>query len=256
MSNTILYLTDNTLDPEIASACRVVLKSEAGDIPIVSVSQKPIELGLNICVGEVGRNWISLYKQMLTGLNAISTEFAVIAEHDCMYTHEHLAWEPPSSDRFYYNHNHWLVQWGGNHPELNGMYSYWANRTALSQMIASVKLIKESTSEVLGLLEMGLQVKRGMRWHGEFGAANQNKDFMKAAEAAESGYPIQLQRYLKNYVTKYIAEPFRTEIPNLDIRHGTNFTGPKRGKNRTYILPYWSAFDNVMAKARREGDDG
>ena len=125
MSNTILYLTDNTLDPEIASACRVVLKREARDIPIVSVSQKPIDLGKNICVGEIGRNWISLYKQILAGLEAIETEFVVIAEHDCMYSHEHLSWTPPKDDRFYYNHNHWLVQWGGNHPEMNGMYSYW-----------------------------------------------------------------------------------------------------------------------------------
>jgi len=251
MSNTILYLTDNTLEPAIASACRVVLKREAREIPIVSVSQKPIELGLNICVGEIGRNWISLYKQILAGLEVIETGFVVIAEHDCMYSHEHLSWTPPKDDRFYYNHNHWLVQWGGNHPEMNGMYSYWPNRTALSQMIAAKDLIFESTSEVLSLLEMGLQVKRGMRWHGEFGAANENKDFMKAAEAAESGYPIQLQRYLKNYVTKYVAEPFRTCVSNLDIRHGTNFTGPKRGKNRTFILPYWSSFENIMRHPER-----
>jgi hypothetical protein len=39
-----------------------------------------------------------------------------------------------------------------------------------------------------------------------------------------------------------------TNIPNLDIRHGSNFTGPKRGKDRCYELLYWGKFDDVIGE--------
>ncbi len=243
--NTIIYLTDNTLDETLAEACRKHLSNAAREIPIVSVSQKPLSFGENICVGELGRSWMSLYAQLLAGLEATKTEAVVVAEHDCLYSPEHLSWTPPRADTFYYNHHHYLVQWGGNHPELNGMYSFWPGRNALSQMICAKSLALESTEEVMGLLKMGLQTKHGLRWHGEFGTAN--TDFLKAALAASSGYPVQLQRYLKAYTTKYRSEAFETKVPNLDIRHGSNFTGPKRGGKRTYELPYWGKFDRWLS---------
>ena len=54
----IIHLTDNSLDEKIATLCRRVLAKEARDIPIISVSQKPIKLGKNICVGKIGRGWM------------------------------------------------------------------------------------------------------------------------------------------------------------------------------------------------------
>ncbi len=120
--NTIIYLTDNSLDEQIAALCKRVLLREAGDLPIVSASQKPIDLGRNVCVGEIGRSWMSLYRQILAGLEAVETVSIVIAEHDCLYTHEHLSYQIPDPDAFHYNRNHWLVQWGGNHPELTACF--------------------------------------------------------------------------------------------------------------------------------------
>jgi hypothetical protein len=79
MDRTILYLTDNTLDEKIADLCKKQLLKEAGDIPIVSVSQKPMDFGKNICVGEIGRSWMSLYKQQLEGLKANKTKYVIIA---------------------------------------------------------------------------------------------------------------------------------------------------------------------------------
>lgn len=242
--NTILYLTDNSLEEELASKCRDILKREAGNISIVSVSQKPIDLGKNICVGEIGRSWMSLYTQLLAGLNEIKTENIVIAEHDCLYTHEHLNYTPTNPDIFWYNINHWLVQWHGNHPEMEGMYSYWPKRTALSQLVCAKTLLQESTEEVMNLLEMGLRVEKGLHWYGEPGVVSEQ--FRKAFVEASSGRPTQLQAYLKDYISHYESNFFSTIRPNIDIRHGTNFTGPKRGKDRTYVLPYWGKFAEVM----------
>ena len=125
---TILYPTDNSLPEPFAARIRDILVREAVGLPIVSVSQEPIDLGVNICLGQIGRSWLSLYRQLYAGLEVVKTRFVSIAEHDCLYTYEHLSWVPPLDDTFYYNHNHWLGQWGGRHPELNGMFSYWPKR--------------------------------------------------------------------------------------------------------------------------------
>jgi hypothetical protein len=247
---TILYLTDNTLDPAIADVCQKILVREAKGMPIVSVSQKPIDFGPNVCVGEIGRSWLSLYKQIIAGLEAVKTEFIGIAEHDCLYTSEHLSWTPTDSGVFYYNTNCWLVQWGGNHPELNGMYSFWhvfPPRIALSQLVCSKDILLRSTQEVLELLNMGLETPKGKRWFGEPGC--NNDEFHKAFVEASSGRSTQLQRYLKEYVTKWKNKRFTTKNPNLDIRHSTNFSGPKRGNMRRYELEPWGKFGEVMANA-------
>jgi hypothetical protein len=242
--NSIIYITDNTLAPEIDSLCRRILVREAREIPIISVSQKPVDLGHNVCVGEIGRNWISLYKQLLAGAAEAETDWVVVVEHDCLYTYEHLSYQPDDPGVFWYNHNCWLVQWGGNHPELNGMYSYWPRRLALSQLICHKALLKQSIDERLEILERGGRMDRQFLGCGEPGVVS-DRALHKARQAAESGKPIQLQRYLKDYLQRYEHKTFGTVNPNLDIRHGTNFTGPKRGKMRTYELPYWGKFEDV-----------
>ena len=242
--NTILYTTDNTLDPAIMALCQRILLREAGELPIVSVSQKPLELGRNVCVGEIGRSWYSLYTQLLAGLAAIDTDWVVMAEHDCLYTAEHLHYQPKNPDVFHYNSNCWLVQWGGNHPELDGMYSYWPHRVALSQLICRRSLLEQATRDVVCLLDMGLRVEQGLRWHGEPGVVSET--FRKAYLEATSGRPIQLQDRLQQYVQGYASGHFATEQPNLDIRHASNFSGPRRGKKRCYELAPWGRFADLM----------
>ena len=250
---TILYTTDNALDPSIAALCQRLLLREADGLPIVSVSQRPIEFGRNVCVGEIGRSWYSLYTQLLAGVAAIETDWVVMAEHDCLYSREHLAYVPADPAVFWYNANCWLVQWGDTRPHLaplSGMYSYWPRRVALSQLICHRSLLESATRDVMRLLDMGLRVEQGLRWHGEPGVVSEV--FRKAYLNASSGRPIQLQKDLEHYVEGYASKFFRTSTPNLDIRHGGNWSGPRRGKMRRYELPYWGRF----AALWEEGSNG
>lgn len=244
---SLIYLTDNSITDEISDLSIRILNREAEGMEIISVSQKPVNLGNNICVGEIGRNWISLYTQIIAGIDACNSEFVGICEHDCLYSSEHLSWIPPSNNIFYYNSNCWLVQWGGNHPELNGMYSYWPKRLALSQLICDRQLLKESILERLELLKDGAKVTREFLGCGEPGVVSE-RALSKARKAALSGRPIQLQQYLDDYLRKYKSSSFNSNIPNLDIRHSTNFTGPKRGKKRCYELPYWGKFKDLISE--------
>ena len=244
MANTLLYLTDNSLDPSIAEPCKRILLREADGLPIVSVSQKPMDFGTNVCVGEIGRSWMSIYKQILAGLEAVETEWLCVIEHDVLYTSEHLNYHPSDPKVFWYNGNHWLVQWHGNHPEIEGMYSYRPSRYAVSQLICTKSQLKASTQELVDLIERGMKVQPGTRWYGEPGAVDSG--IYQAAVEAIGGSSSHWHKHIVEYLSRYTAQFFRTDIPNLDIRHNGCFTGPKRGKKRCYELPYWGKFEDVI----------
>jgi hypothetical protein len=188
---------------------------------------------------------MSLYKQLLAGLNATDAEIVTLAEHDCLYTNEYLSWMPPDKGTFYYNYNCWLVQWGGNHPEMNGMYSYRPSRIALSQLTCGREILKASMQERITLLEDGYILTKGHRGVGEPGVID-DVALRKALTIAMSGKSHQIQQYIGGALTKYPMVIRNSILPNVDIRHSTNFTGPKRGKKRRYELPYWGSFDNLM----------
>lgn len=77
------------------------LKKQAGDIPIISISRKPIDLGKNICVGEKPVCYSSEFRQILIGLKEAKTEFCIAAESDCLYPPEYFQFTPPETDRVY-----------------------------------------------------------------------------------------------------------------------------------------------------------
>jgi hypothetical protein len=241
---TIIYFTNNKLDPGIDRVCQRQLVKAAAGKPIISVSQKPMTLGENICMGDIGSSWLNLYKQLLRGVEAARTRFVATAEHDVLYTYEHYERAPLRDDTFYYNENCWFLQWGGNHPELNGMFStYWDVRMALSQLSCNRELLQNSLRERLRLLDKEEWVKRSILFAGEPGVSR-----IRNAQAwAKSGKPISLMNTIKDFLATEKAETFRTLAPNVDIRHGGNFTGPKRGKNRTYCLPPWGDMRPVIS---------
>jgi len=241
---TIIYYTENRLSEPLFTQCQELLKKAANERPIISVSHKPIELGTNICIGEQKPCWLTLYKQILLGARLADTKYIAMAEHDCVYTDEHFSFVPPRDDTFFYNENVCLVQWAKNsHPELNGMYSrYWTQRLALSQLICNREIFIESTKAKLDVLE-GEDIKyKHIANAGEPGVTN----ITEANKWAKSGRAVYLKKYLKDQLDKEKYDTFKTKIPNLDIRHDSNFTGPKRGIKRTYGIKHWGEFKNII----------
>ena len=220
----IVHLSEPSLDDEIADLCKWSLKHEANGMPIVWMKQSRTWK----------RNWVSLYRQLLAGLSRLTTKYVSIAEHDCLYSQEHLAWIPPEDDVFYYNENHWLLQWKSTRPELDGMFSRRAKRYALSQIACNRELLLRTVAKRLELIAVNIVPE------GEFGA-------MQLKYFAESGRPVHLQDFFKD---KQKADMFKTECPNVDIRHSKNFSGPKRGKKRCYRIPYWGTLEDVKGMMR------
>ena len=102
----ILYYTDSQLHDSLARQARKNLATAAGPIPIVSVSQKPLDFGRNICVGPLPRCLQSMYRQIIAGAEAIAPQSIVyLCEHDVFYHPSHFAKLPKDRRAFWFNQN-------------------------------------------------------------------------------------------------------------------------------------------------------
>jgi len=111
---TILYYTASTEAKSFEKKIIEDLKNKAGDIPIISVSRKPLDLGTNICVGEVPVSYTSEWKQLLVGLKAAKTKYVIAAESDCYYPPEYFEFTP-DDERMMYNYNNIWMVWKRHH---------------------------------------------------------------------------------------------------------------------------------------------
>jgi len=109
MNTTIIYYTANVEDEAFEKRIRDNI-SEKSNLPIVSVSRKPIDFGLNICIGEQPVCYSNLWKQQLIALKAAKTEFCITAEADCLYPENYFDFVPPRKDLVYRYSNVW-VHW-------------------------------------------------------------------------------------------------------------------------------------------------
>lgn len=108
---TLLYYTANTINETVAKNVRDhLLEVTENKIPLISVSQKPLDFGKNICVGEIGRSAYNCYKQILTGAMEVKTKYVACCEDDALYTMEHFSHRPPDDDTFIYNLNMWFTE--------------------------------------------------------------------------------------------------------------------------------------------------
>lgn len=242
---TIIYITDNSVCAPIAEACRKNLMTAAAGRGIVSVSQKPLNFGENVCVGPVGRSCLNMDRQILAGLEQAKTKFIAIAEHDCLYTEEHFDWIPPDSKYFWYNTNNWLLQYhSDNHPEYDGMFSYVPGRCVQSQLITGRDAMLRATEQKIAILSHP-DVQEV--WPSKARLGEPGTDWEKRSRRIFNNPKLRKQwDKVKEYITTCNARMFKTYIPNIDIRHGNNFTGGRRGTKRRWELEPWGKMEDIL----------
>lgn len=107
---TIVYYTGNTEKESFESKVRENILRTKGNQPIVSVSQKPIEFGENICVGDVGKSYLNAFRQCLIGCEAAKTPFVIMTESDCLYPKKgYFDFVPTDLNTIYDYDNVWLM---------------------------------------------------------------------------------------------------------------------------------------------------
>ena len=101
MDTTILYYSSNREKPDFEKRIINSLLEVSGDLPIISVTQQPLNLGHNICVGDVGASGFNLFRQILIGLKEVKTKFVVSAEADSIYPAGYFNYTPARDDVCY-----------------------------------------------------------------------------------------------------------------------------------------------------------
>lgn len=106
---TIIYYTSNQEAPEFEQRVRDNILKVSGDLPIVSVSQQPIDFGLNIVVGDVGISGFNMFRQVQLACLAAKTRFVVSCEADCLYPPDYFTYVPSRDDKCYRNSNLYVM---------------------------------------------------------------------------------------------------------------------------------------------------
>lgn len=219
-SKTIIYYTSNHEDPIFEQKIIDDMLSKAGNIPIISVSQKPLKLGKNICVEDVGQTYINAWRQIIIGAKLATTEYVVMAESDFLYPPEYFNFEPGGEDLYRYD-NVWIM---------------WLNDTEIRKL-NYFSFHRKYYSE-------GAQIVK-------------REYFINLLEKYLEGYPTWYNDSYKKFSNRspYFNIPytfFHGDIPSVSIKtsHGiAHYTGFMRGKeNISKNLPFWGNINTLRTK--------
>ena len=188
MTKGVIYYTDNRLDEPIVSAVQREIK-KAG-LPIVSCSLTPIDFGKNIVL-DLEPGPTTMFRQILTALEASRAAIVYFAEHDVLYSKTNFDFTPPDKDTFYYNTNVYKLRndgmalWVDNCRQASGICVY--RETAINHYRERIEYVEK----------YGYNRKIGF----------------------EPGTHGRIE-----WKDKYKSESWLSEYPNLDIRHEGNLT--------------------------------
>ena len=231
MDKGVVYYTDNRINNPIRSAVRDSIK--ASGLPITSCSLKAIRFGDNIVV-EGERSYPTMVKQILTALEHSKAKYVFFCEHDVLYHPSHFEFTPPTDDLYYYNINNW--RW--DYPKDRAIQ--YDGLTSLSMMCCNRELaIRHYRLRTKYILDHGLHKERSRepRWARRF------------------GYEPGTKRIRRGGITDEKHETWRSEFPNIDIRHKRTFSQPKTTldsfkhlpKNWKEVtlkeIPYWNLWN-------------
>lgn len=207
---TILYYTSNREHPLFEQKIIDTLLKNCGDLPIISVSQKPLTLGQNICVGDVGASGYNMFRQVLIGCLAATTKFILSAEADCLYPPDYFTFVPDRADMCFRDNNLYVRGHRRN-------YFYYKQEGATHAQIVG----REFYIDTLSKFFQGLP-----QWSVE------EKNFPK-------------ERFRKEDVFDTISY-YRTLNPVIQIKTGDSmrhYTHSERVP--IYQLPYWGCSKKV-----------
>lgn len=235
-SKAIVYYTDNSLEESYAPQIRKHLQIAAGDIPIISVSQKPLQFGHNIVTDFNGSNYINYTKQIWLGVSESNTTIVYLAEHDNLYHASHFAFTPIDNECFYYDTNTiWGFPTRNRYAKRPGV-----SRMAVGMLCAYRKVLLEAMTERLTFLMMGYSYQRRGR--------------RKCLHACEPG--VSDKRALWNgrryaELSPHWYQTYHSEVTNIELRHSSNLSGTRnihRYKERYKEMPYWGSLKDIFGQ--------
>ena len=232
----VIFYTCNYLEtqnPTFWENTQKQFKESVGDLQVISVSHKPMDLGINICVGDIGRGHLNIYYQILTGCKRardLGFKYVAMAEDDILYSYAHFHTMTPFSHNFLYDMQKLSLFTWTNPPQ----YSFRTNRRVINQMIAETDLLIEALEERFKRAEE----LRAMGWI-------ENDILSKWGD---------IGRYEEKLgVTKRKVQEFYSEEPSIVFTHpkafGYEFNHGKRkrlGDIKMYDIPKWGRAKDLL----------
>lgn len=142
---TIIYYTANIQPTRFMRRIQEQIEKAIGDTRIVSVSQRPIDFGHNICIGPIGRSLYNLYKQVLIAVQEVKTPYVACAEDDTLYPTEHFEYRCPEDKIAYDINKYTLMTW-----RADPIFSLRPGRRTMCSMIGSTKVLRDCLEERYG----------------------------------------------------------------------------------------------------------
>jgi glycosyltransferase involved in cell wall biosynthesis len=217
-----LYYTDNRLDEKIMKPCQNQIMKCANGHEIVSVSLKPIEFGKNIVL-PLQRGYLTMFKEILAGLEASTADIIFFVEHDVIYHPSHFDFIPSEEDVFFYDQNKWMLNYQTGHALF-----YHSMSTSMMCAYREV-LLKHYRKRVERVEKEGYSYRMGFEPGGH-----------------------RPPRGVDDYIRKVYFSPF----PCIDVRHSKNLT-PSRWTQDEFRnkrnLHSWTEAEEIPFWGRTKG---
>jgi len=230
---TVIYYTSNYLEEKnpifVSNTKRQLLKA-IGCLPLISVSQKPMDFGKNLCVGDIGRSHRNIYWQILQGCKEAKTEYVAMAEDDILYSYAHFHSYVPKRRIFAFDKQKLSLFTWTKPP----MYTFRTKRMVINQMICHRELMIEAMEERFARVDELLKSGVTSEWID-----------------SRWGDPCRYERLLGVKVQE--REEFYCKTPSIVFSHPKAFgyennQGKKKrlGDIRMFDIPYWGKAEDVL----------
>lgn len=179
-SKGIVYYTDNRLDETIFKTVQKQILKCCEDKELISVSLKPINFGKNFVLN-LERSVLTMFKQILKGIEESNSELLFLCEHDVLYAKSHFDFIPPRKDMFYYDQNRWNLDFRNGH-------TLFYHTMSVSMLCAYRELLLEHYRKRVELVEKnGFTLRMGYEPGGHRpprGVDNYTRDVYWAKESS------------------------------------------------------------------------
>jgi hypothetical protein len=112
---TVIYYSSNREKPEFEEMVKNKILNVIGDTQVISVTQKPMDFGRNVCVGDVGLSDYNIYRQMEIACKLAKTKYVCTAEADCFYPPTGYFDFKPPEDWTAGHYTNMYILWKGSH---------------------------------------------------------------------------------------------------------------------------------------------
>lgn len=214
MSKGIIYYTHNPrLDPPIIEMAQKYISK--AQLPIISVSLKPIPFGKNFVLNDRKRGVYTLTLQIITALEKSTSKNIFFCEHDVLYHASHFDFIPHTEDTFYYNTHVWRWRYHTRktvtHSDLISLSGLCCNRDLALRYFHLYKKFLERNTDIHSDKQSRIVRDFGF----EPGASTNGKYGFKA----------------------FKFDTWKSKYPNVDIRHRFCFTNRKTEIDQLVRVP-------------------